>query len=428
MKKRSIIFLLLITLLCVSVLSAKTIELKFWTHEDPNRKEIEMRYIQEFQKMYPDVVIKRVEYSSTKIQELILTAFAANEGPDIFNMSIEDEYAYIVNGRVAPVNPKAAGYTSLKAIYAEYMQGMLDPVTFEGNLYGLPLEITNWCIFLNKKVFRDAGLNPEKDYPKTWEDVVALSEKIAIRKGDIVQRRGFDFRYPYYLVEMVPLVEQLGGKLVSDDGKTAIINDEAWIKFLKFMADFGPKGKNLGSPTYQAARKLFNNDNNDIAMCSTGLYQIARIKADNQKFFDSNEWMVIPFPQFKNAVRNVPGKYYGHYYMVNAQKPKETQEMAWKFIGYMLSHAEEYLEKVAIIQPKLSLINSKLFKSYPYSDVFLSDLQKAEVVFYQANSAKIQKHIEEAVQSVMFGNKTPEEALKILKQKAQESLDEGRDM
>ncbi|HNY38286.1 MAG TPA: hypothetical protein PKI73_09870, partial [Petrotogaceae bacterium] len=106
----------------------------------------------------------------------------------------------------------------------------------------------------------------------------------------------------------------------------------------------------------------------------------------------------------------------------------ETQEMAWKFIGYMLSHAEEYLEKVAIIQPKLSLINSKLFKSYPYSDVFLSDLQKAEVVFYQANSAKIQKHIEEAVQSVMFGNKTPEEALKILKQKAQESLDEGRDM
>jgi len=28
----------------------------------------------------------------------------------------------------------------------------------------------------------------------------------------------------------------------------------------------------------------------------------------------------------------------------------------------------------------------------------------------------------------MFGNKTPEEALKILKQKAQESLDEGRDM
>ncbi|HOG34388.1 MAG TPA: hypothetical protein PLU28_04650, partial [Petrotogaceae bacterium] len=64
----------------------------------------------------------------------------------------------------------------------------------------------------------------------------------------------------------------------------------------------------------------------------------------------------------------------------------------------------------------------------PYSNVFLSDLQKAEVVFYQANSAKIQKHIEEAVQSVMFGNKTPEEALKILKQKAQESLDEGRDM
>ena len=68
MKKRSIIFLLLITLLCVSVLSAKTIELKFWTHEDPNRKEIEMRYIQEFQKMYPDAV----SYTHLRAHETVL--------------------------------------------------------------------------------------------------------------------------------------------------------------------------------------------------------------------------------------------------------------------------------------------------------------------------------------------------------------------
>ena len=45
------------------------------------------------------------------------------------------------------------------------------------------LELTNWCIFINKKVFRDAGLDPEKDYPKTWEEMVEVSDKLCIRDG-----------------------------------------------------------------------------------------------------------------------------------------------------------------------------------------------------------------------------------------------------
>ena len=424
MNRRSLFVMFLCLVIPISLLVGKTIELQFWTHEDPNRTVIENRYIEEFQKMYPDVVIKRVTQSSTKIQELVLTAFAANQGPDIFNMSIEDEYAYIVNQRVASVNYEAAGYENKEALINAYLPGTLDPVVFEGEIYGLPLEITNWCILLNKKVFKDAGLDPEKDYPKTWEEMVEVSEKLTIREGQIITRRGFDFRYPYYLVAFMPMVEQLGGKLISDDGKTAIVNDEAWLKFLDFMAAWGPNGLNLGSPTYKNARSLFNMDNNDIGMCTTGLYQLARIKADNPAFYDSREWMVVPFPQFENAVNYVPAHYYGHYYMVNAQKPKENQEMAWKFIAFMLSHPEEYLEKVAIIQPTKELLESDTFKNYPYSDVFISDLEKSTVVYFSEYSAKIQSLIKEAVESVMLSNVSSRDALNTLRRKVQEVLDE----
>ncbi len=228
------------------------VKLMFWTHEDKNRAALEDRFITEFQAANPDVTIEKVTHGSTKIQEIILTAFAANQGPDIFNMSIEDEYPYIANGRVAPVSPQALGFSSTQAIVDSYIPKVLDPVTVKGKLYGLPLELTNWCIYLNKKIFRSAGLDPEKDYPKTWEDMVRVSEKIVIRNGDIITRRGFDFRYPYYLVEMVPMVEQLGGKLLSDDGKSVIVGDKAWTQFLDFMKAWGPNGKNLGSPTYKA--------------------------------------------------------------------------------------------------------------------------------------------------------------------------------
>ena len=423
--KRFCFFLACAFFLIVTANAAESkTEITYWTHEDPNRTEIENRYIKEFEKANPEVTIKRVTSPSKKMAERVLTAFAANQGPDMFNLQIEDEYAYIVNGRLAPIDFKAAGYPSVKAIYDGYLPKVLDPVTYEGKLYGLPLELTNWCLYINDRVFKAAGLNPDKDYPKTWEEMVAVSEKITIREGEIVKRRGFDFRYPYYLVSMVPMVEQLGGQLISDDGKTAIINDKAWIQFLEFMRAWGPNGKNLGSPTYTNARKLFNKDNNDIGMCLSGLYQEGRIRADNPGFYNSGEWRVVPYPKFAKAVKDAASAYYGHYYVVNAQKPKKNQEMTWKFIGYMLSHSEEYLSKVGLIQPTVNLMSSQTFKNMPYSAVFKGDMERGKIVYYAGNSAKIQQHIREAVESVMLAGTSPEEALKNLRRKAQETLNE----
>ncbi len=422
---KRIVVLIVVLLFLLSAFSVQAkIELTYWTHEDPNRTEIEDRYISEFEKANPDVEVKRVANPSKKMAELILTAFAANQGPDIFNLQIEDEYAYIVNRRLAPVDHKAAGYDSVKSIYNAYISKVLDPVTYEGALYGLPLELTNWCVYVNDRIFKSAGLDPARDYPKTWEDMVTVSEKIAIREGEIIKRRGFDFRYPYYLVSMVPMAEQFGGRLISEDGKQAIINDQAWIKFLSFMQEWGPNGKNLGSPTYTSARKLFNKDNNDMAMCMSGLYQEGRIRADNPEFYNSGEWRVVPYPKFKNAVNDTACAYYGHYLVVNAQKPKKNQAMAWKFIGTMLRHSEEYLSKVGLIQPTVTLIESATFKGMPYSDVFKKDMERGHVVYYGENSAKIQEHVRGAVESVMLSGVSPDEAVKNLKRKAQEALEE----
>jgi len=268
----------IIVSLSFGVGAAKPIELTYWTHTDDNRTEIENRYIAEFTKMYPNVRVKRVVNEASKMGDIVLTAVSANNAPDLVNLPIEQEDGYMKNNRVAPVHCKAIGVKNYDELKSQYIKGTFDAVTMGGKIYGLPLEITNWCIYINKKVFRDAGLDPEKDYPKTWEDMADISDKIAIRNGDILVRRGFDFRYPYYLVSFLPMVEQLGGKLLSDDGKTAIVNDKAWLQVLEYMREWGPHGRNLGSPTYAAPRKIWNKDNNDIAMCLSGFYQQGRLQ------------------------------------------------------------------------------------------------------------------------------------------------------
>jgi multiple sugar transport system substrate-binding protein len=420
--KRLLLFLVVLGL-AVPLVGADTIELLFWTHEDPNRTEIENRYIEEFENMYPQVDIKRVTYPSARIQETVLTAFSAGQGPDIFNMEINDEYPYIVNHRVAPVNAEELGFENVQAIYDSYLEGVLNPVTYQGNLYGLPMELTNWCIFLNKKYFREVGLDPEEDYPKTWEEMREVSEKLVIRDGEILLRRGFDFRYPYYLTWLVPMVEQLGGALLNEDGTEAIINDETWLTVLEYMKEWSPQGINLGSPTYTNARKLFNFDNNDVAMCLTGLYQEDRIRANNPDFYHSGEWMVVPFPRFENAVNDLGSAYYGHYYLVNAQSSEENQYWAWKFIGYMLSHPTEYLEEVGLIQPRLDLIESDIFAEIPYSEVFLNDMEKSNIITIHEKAPRMQDLLREAVESVMLSGTTPAFALQRLKRRMNELLE-----
>ncbi|MGE4585000.1 MAG: extracellular solute-binding protein [Sphaerochaeta sp.] len=434
--KKSLVFVLLIALLLplslvaqgtkeAAVDETKPVTVQYWTHEDPARTQLENELIAQFMEQNPNITVVRTTQSSAKQIELVQTAFAANQGPDMFNLPIENQYAYITNARVAPVDYKAAGYASKEDLLNKYVDGVLDTVTVDGEVYGLPLELTNWAIYLNKKVFRSAGLDPEKDYPKTWEEMADISEKLVIRDGDILIRRGFDFRYPYYLTFFVPMVEQLGGDLLSADGKKAIIGDDAWIKALTFMQQWGPSGRNLGSPTYKNARNLFNQDNNDIAMAHTGLYQEGRIEKDNPAFFKSGEWMVIPYPTFKNAVRNVAACYYGHFFMVNADSDPAVQKAAWKLAGFLLSHGEDYLTRGGnIIQPTKALFASDTLKNMPYSQVFINDMARAHMIYYGENSAEIQTQIRYAVESVMLSGVSPEKALATLRSAVQEIIDE----
>ena len=429
--KKTIIMIMLVLALFVPLFASGSkeaeaddspITLEFWTHEDASRQALEERYIKEFCELHPNVTVNVTRQSAEKLRELIQTAFASGEGPSFFNLPIENEYQYIEAGRVAVADYETLGFKNAEDLLASYEDGMIDAVYYDGEIYGLPLELTNWSIFVNKKVFRDAGLDPETDYPKTWEDMVSISSKIVLRDGDIITRRGFDFRYSYELTYFVPMVEQLGGSLSGTEG---CVNKEAWVKALTFMQNWGPSGENLGNPTLTAARKLFNKDNGDIAMANTGLYQEARILSDNPDFYNSGEWMVVPYPTFENAVKDVAGCYYGHFYMVNADKSEREQQMAWELIKYFLlteGHAEEYLTQVGLIQPTKALMEGETYASMPYSEVFKNDFARSHIVYYENGAAEIQSAINSAVKQVMLQGVDPSTAYDTLQKTVLEIL------
>lgn len=427
--KKALIAMLLVLAIAFPMFAQGAVEednspitLEFWTHEDAARAELEDKWIKEFQEIHPNVTVNVTRQSAEKLRELVQTAFASGEGPSFFNLPIENEYQYIEAGRVAPCDYKTLGFKDAADLLDHYQDGMIDAVVYDGDVYGLPLELTNWSIFINKNVFRAAGLDAETDYPKTWEDMVEVSSKIVLRDGDIITRRGFDFRYSYELTYFVPMVEQLGGELNEKEG---CVNKDAWVKALTFMQNWGPQGLNLGNSSLTAARKLFNKNNGDIAMANTGLYQESRILTDNPDFYNSGEWMVVPYPVFEDAVKNVAGCYYGHFYMVNADKSEREQKMAWELIKYFLlteGHAEEYLTNVGLIQPLKTLMNGETYQSMPYSDVFSGDFARSHIVYYGKGAAEIQLAIGSAVKSVMLQGTDPAAAYDALQKNVLEIL------
>ncbi|MGD1816275.1 MAG: ABC transporter substrate-binding protein [Pleomorphochaeta sp.] len=400
------------------------VTLTIWTHEDPNRKVMEQEFIDEFCKENPNVTVDYQTYPSSKMAELLTVAFSANEGPDIFNSNQSVIRKFVVEGQASELDPAWLGFSSLDDITAQYLPDSLNPVKFEGGLYGLPLEYTNFCTYVNKKIFKEAGLDPEKDYPKTWEEVMSVSEKLVQRDGEIITRRGFDFRYPSYLMQMLPMVEQLGGKLISDDGKTAVIGDEAWLRVLNYMKEWGPTGKNLGGPTYVAARKAFDNDDNEIAMSDSGLYQQGRMKSANPDFYNSGEWMVIPYPQWSDAKEHIAGHIAGHFYLVNGNISSVKQQWAWKLVNFMLSHDEDYLTNVSLVHPKYELFESQTFKDIPYSDVFKEDMEHATISYYDEYSSAIEDKMKTAFEKVMLQGEDPEKVLVEFRADVQEILDQ----
>ena len=212
-KGLSLLCLVLITISCLFAQGTKEqsldmsapVTLTLWTHEDPNRSVLEKELIAEFQKLNPNVTVDYQTYPSGKMAEMLTVAFSAGEGPDLFNQSQSVIRKFVLAGQTSALKPEWIGAKSVQEVKDRYIPGALEAVEYEDDLYGLPLEYTNLCLYLNKQIFRDAGLDPEKDAPKTWEDIMRVSEIIAQRNGEILTRRGFDFRYPSYTQQFLQI-------------------------------------------------------------------------------------------------------------------------------------------------------------------------------------------------------------------------------
>jgi len=156
---------------------------------------------------------------ASDLGQQLAQGFASGNPPDIFYLGNDQVATYAKAGDLASLdnlkNVKSF-YPTLRAAY-----------TYKGHLYAAPKDFSTLALVLNTASWKQAGLT-SKDYPKTWNQLASVAKKLT-RSGQVGLCTGPEFH------RLGVFMLQAGGWLVSKDGKTATVNNQANVTAFNFV-------------------------------------------------------------------------------------------------------------------------------------------------------------------------------------------------
>jgi len=190
--------------------------------------EIATTRVDTFKKAYPQVQVKITEGGFDEQQ--FLSAVASGAPPDLVYVDREIIGTYAARGAIQPLDDCIS---SAKIDMGQYRPAAVQQVTVGGKVYGIPEFYSVRVLMTNNKAVKEAGLSPSDVDTTDWSKLSGLAQKLTVTKGGKLQRIGFDPKIP----EFLPMwVKANGGALLSDDGKTAQLNDPKVVEALTTTA------------------------------------------------------------------------------------------------------------------------------------------------------------------------------------------------
>jgi len=364
--------LVLIPGLSSRVSAQDQVTVKVWMHIHPPHVELDKQITAQFEKDNPNIKIDFKWVPDQDWDTTLNTGLASGAGRDLFNQATFAMGQFKAQDILAPVDYKAAGYTDLDSVYKAYKDGqaLLSGAVFDGQLYGLPTELSTYACFTNNALWQKAGLDPNKDFPATWEDLKTVAEKLTVRDSSgAITQRGFDFQWKasvFMLLLFNPMVQQLGGNMIDEKTYKANINTPEVKQVMSYWNDWANTWK-LGGPQYEADRTDFLAGKLAID-CDFGNWGVPQM-------VDAKiQYTVHPEPVWKNAKNKNGFANYAYFFMVNKNAPAAVQQAAWKYAGAWTSHPQDMFDKAGLYEAKVDFVNSDDFKNNTYMPIFLNEL------------------------------------------------------
>jgi multiple sugar transport system substrate-binding protein len=218
-----------------------------------------------FTKENPNITVKIQERPYPEFWSTLQTGAAGGTAPDAFWMLAQQIRPYATGGQLLDLTDTVKDQ---KVDLGNYPKAVLDLYDQgDGKLYGLPKDVDTNAVWYNKAMFDKAGVA----YPAanwTWADFRETAKKLTDpAAGTWGVAAPLDYQGGYY-----NSIFQAGGQVISEDGKTSVIDSPEAQAGIKFWTDLQA---DKSSPTLQQlsdteAETMF--EQGKVAMYVSGAY------------------------------------------------------------------------------------------------------------------------------------------------------------
>ena len=204
------------TLLSMTALASAAETANIWVRADGSN--FMPQIVEAFNKSHENQ-IKLDIIPNAEIVQKYATSAAGGTAPDGLSLDLIYTPAFAAAGQLEDITDWAKGLPYFKDLSPAHVK----TGTYKDKIYGLPFSADSSVLIWNKKLFKQAGLDPEKG-PTNFAEIAADAEKVAALGGDT---KGFYFSGACggcNIFTFVPLIWASGGEILSEDGSKATLD------------------------------------------------------------------------------------------------------------------------------------------------------------------------------------------------------------
>lgn len=374
--------------------------------------------VSDFHAENPDIKVNAIysgNYDDTRVRAL--SAINSGEPAQLAVMFSIDAYDLIEQELILPFDDLIDGDES-KAWLDSFYPALMANSQIEGKTWGIPFQRSTIVAYYNKDKFRAAGLDPEKA-PTTWEELVDMGKKLTSdgNYGLMIPSTG----YPYWMFQALAI--QNGKELMSSDGVTTYFDDPSVVETLEFWQSLSVEHGIMptGTVEWGTLRQAFLEGQTAMMWHSTGNLTAVKKSA-------SFDFGVAELPANLRKGSPTGG---GNFYVFKDTNAEE-QAAALKLIQFMTSpeQAAEWSIATGYMGVSPAAYETPALKAYTESFapalVARNQLENAVAEFSTFETARVRDGLNNAIQSALTGNKTPQEALAEAQKSAERQLRDYR--
>ncbi|MEC0234497.1 ABC transporter substrate-binding protein [Paenibacillus kribbensis] len=393
------------------------VEIEFWYGLGGKLGDNMKEKIDAFNKSQSEVIVKGiVQADYTETERKLQAAIASKKVPAAV-LSSNIEWAH--KGYYAPMDEMIAADQSFNK--EDFVETFLKQGQVDGKQYFLPMYGTTQIMYYRKDALKQHGIDPAS--LTTWEALADAAAKMSKRENG--QTTFYGWEPMWGSDNMIDAVLSKGGKILSDDGKTVMIDSPEWIEtwnlFSKWIHEDKIMGIHSGGQGWEYWYKTIDDVMKNKAAGYTG-------SSGDQGDLDFNVVAAMEQPGWEGIGQ---GKPVASALMagIPAEASPEQQKAAYKWLTYFskTSNTASWSMNTGYIAVRKSAQEDPDFKKFseknPQIKIPLQQASHASAPFQDPTGGKINDALKDAADQVQINKVPAEQALKEAKEKAQKELD-----